>query len=69
MQITRYIKTGKIITYKNPNTRYEEEMKPHAKGGWVRFSDHKKVIDDLLDEIEDCNCLGAIQKVLRQYGR
>ena len=33
------------------------------------YSEHKKVLDELLDELEDIGCLGELSKLLRQYGK
>lgn len=67
--ITRYQQTGKIITYKNPEPRKTEEMKPHKRGKWMCHSEHKKVLDDLLDELSEIECLGELSKLLRQHGK
>ena len=50
--ITRYQQSGKIITYKNPELRKAEEIKPHKRGKWVYYSEHKGILNERDDIAE-----------------
>jgi hypothetical protein len=57
--ITRYQQTGNIISYRDPSPKKEEEIKAHKRGKWVHYSEHKKISDDLDDEIHRLRSLLA----------
>ena len=65
--ITRYKKTGRIVTVRK--SQQTEIMTQDPNGEWVRYEDHKKELNYLLDELEDIDDLGVLAELLRERGR